>query len=115
MYGKGILKGLGVTIKRYIDTYVDDIRWLGKRYYKSEGIEHRSSKDSRGIFTIQYPEEKIPSPEEFRYIPFLVYDENENGEANHAVYKLWNLFKSLPTSMHMDHENNRSRNRSTYS
>jgi NADH-quinone oxidoreductase subunit I len=33
-----------------------------------------------GIFTIQYPEEKLPVPEEFRYIPFLVYDEGENGE-----------------------------------
>ena len=80
MYGKGILKGLGVTLKRFIDTYLDDIRWLGKRYYKSEGIAHRSSKDTRGIFTIQYPEEKLPSPEEFRVIPFLVYDEGENGE-----------------------------------
>jgi len=80
MYGKGILKGLGVTIKRFIDTYLDDIRWMGRRYYKSEGIEHRSSKDTRGIFTIQYPEEKLPSPEEFRFLPFLVYDEDENGE-----------------------------------
>ena len=79
MYGKGILK-LSVTIKRFIDTYFDDIRWLGKRYYKPEGIAHRSSKDTRGIFTIQYPEEKLPSPEEFRYLPFLVYDEDENGE-----------------------------------
>ena len=80
MYGKGILKGLGVTLKRFIDTYLDDIRWMGKRYYKSEGIEHRSSKDTRGIFTIQYPEEKLPSPEEFRFLPFLVYDESEDGE-----------------------------------
>lgn len=80
MYGKGILKGLGVTLKRYVDTYIDDIRWMGKRYYKSEGIAHRSSKDARGIFTIQYPEEKLPVPEEFRFIPFLVYDEGENGE-----------------------------------
>jgi NADH-quinone oxidoreductase subunit I len=80
MYGKGILKGLGVTIKHYVDTYIDDIRWIGKRYYKSEGIAHRSSKDARGIFTVQYPEEKLPVPEEFRYIPFLVYDVLENGE-----------------------------------
>ncbi len=80
MYGKGILKGLGVTLKRFADTYLDDIKWLGKRYYTAEGIAHRSSKDARGIFTIQYPEEKLPLPEEFRFIPFLVYDEGENGE-----------------------------------
>ena len=75
MYGKGILKGLGVTLKRFINTYVDDIVWWGRRYYKPEGIAHRSSKDTRGIFTIQYPEEKLPTPEEFRYVPFLVYDD----------------------------------------
>ena len=33
MYGTGILKGLGVTLKRFVGTYVDDIRWLGKRYF----------------------------------------------------------------------------------
>lgn len=81
--GFGILKGLGVTLRRFIETYLDDIRWWGKRYYTKEGIAHRMSKDARGIFTIQYPEEKLPVPEEFRFIPFLVYEEGPNGEKNH--------------------------------
>jgi len=79
MYGKGILKGLSVTWKRYWNTYIEDIAWFfrrltgGKsRYYTPEGVARRSSKDTRGIFTIQYPEEKLPTPEEFRYVPFLV-------------------------------------------
>ena len=80
MYGKGIIKGLGVTLKRFVDTYLDDITWLGHRYFKPEGIAHRSSKDTRGIFTVQYPEEKLPVPEEFRYVPFLVYDNKPDGE-----------------------------------
>jgi NADH-quinone oxidoreductase subunit I len=87
MYGKGILKGLGVTLRRFWDTYWDDAVWLvksitkdQKRYKSLEGIAHRSGKNARGIFTIQYPEEKLPSPEEFRFIPFLVYDESQNGE-----------------------------------
>lgn len=80
MYGLGIIKGLGVTLKRFVETYTDDIKWLGKRYYTPEGLAHRSSKDAKGIFTVQYPEEKLPVPEEFRYIPFLVYDEGEDGE-----------------------------------
>ena len=46
------------------------------------GIAHRSGKGARGIFTVQYPEEKIPVPEEFRFIPFLVYNEGPNGEKN---------------------------------
>jgi NADH-quinone oxidoreductase subunit I len=81
MYGKGILKGLGVSAKRFFETYLDDLRWLGrKRYSSAEGIAHRASKDGRGIFTVQYPEEKIPVPEEFRFIPFLVYDVGPDNE-----------------------------------
>ncbi len=80
MYGKGILKGLGVTLKRFLETYLDDLRWLGRRYGTAEGIAHRASKEGRGIFTVQYPEEKIPVPEEFRFLPFLIHEEREDGE-----------------------------------
>ncbi len=83
MFGKGILKGLSITFKHFVDTYVDDIRWWGRKYYKDEGIAYRQSKDTRGIFTVQYPEEKIPVPEEFRFIPFLIYDLGEDGEKIH--------------------------------
>jgi NADH-quinone oxidoreductase subunit I len=83
MYGKGLLKGLGVTFRHFINTYLEDIRWLARgkrRYYTEEGIENRKSADATGIFTIQYPEEKLPVPEEFRFIPFLIYEVNEEGE-----------------------------------
>jgi NADH-quinone oxidoreductase subunit I len=80
MDGMGIIKGMGVTLRRFVTTYVEDIKWLGRRYYTEEGIARRTSSDARGIFTIQYPEEKLPIPEEFRFIPFLVYDVDENGE-----------------------------------
>ena len=80
MLGKGILKGLSVTLKHFIDAYVDDIAWWGRRYRTPEGIAHRSSKDAKGVFTVQYPEEKLPLPEEFRYVPFLVYDEQDDGK-----------------------------------
>ena len=80
MDGMGIIKGMGVTLRRFVTTYVEDIKWLGRRYYTEEGIARRMSSDTRGIFTIQYPEEKLPVPEEFRFIPFLVYDVDENGE-----------------------------------
>ena len=80
MDGLGIIKGMGVTLKRFVDTFLDDITWWGKRYYTNEGIAHRRSTNTRGIFTVQYPEEKLPVPEEFRFIPFLLYEEQENGE-----------------------------------
>lgn len=80
MDGNGILKGLGVTLRRFVDTYLEDLRWWGKRYYTQVGIAHRQSNKTRGIFTVQYPEEKLPVPEEFRYIPFLLYEEGTNGD-----------------------------------
>ncbi|HKJ39792.1 MAG TPA: 4Fe-4S binding protein, partial [Anaerolineales bacterium] len=45
-----------------------------------EGIKHRASKHTKGIFTVQYPEEQLIQPEEFRYVPFLVYDEGEEDK-----------------------------------
>jgi len=78
--GLGLLKGLWVTFRRMVDTYLVDLRWRGKRYRSAAGLQDRLSYGTRGIFTIQYPEEKLPSPENFRFIPFLVYDQLEDGE-----------------------------------
>lgn len=79
MYGIGLLKGLSVTLNRFVESYTEDIRWLVKRYAK---VDFRSSKDAKGTFTIEYPEQQLNIPEEFRFTPFLVYDEGENGEKN---------------------------------
>ncbi len=80
MYGNGLVKGLFVTLKHFLMTYVEDIRWLGRRYYNDEAMAVRQSSKARGVFTVQYPEEKLPVPEEFRFIPFLIYEEGEDGE-----------------------------------
>jgi len=88
MYGMGIVKGLGVTLKHFLATYVDDLRWFferisgrsGGRYYNAEAMNVRQGPKARGIFTVQYPEEKLPLPEEFRFLPFLIYDVDENGK-----------------------------------
>jgi NADH-quinone oxidoreductase subunit I len=86
-YGRGILKGLGVTFVRFWNTYWDDLVWFyrrirggEKRYYSAAGVAHRSSAGTRGVFTVQYPEEQLLLPEEARYLPFLVYNEGEGGE-----------------------------------
>ncbi len=65
MYGLGIIKGMGVTLKHFIETYVDDFRWGVKRYTTDQGFEARQGTETRGIFTVQYPEEKIAVPERF--------------------------------------------------
>jgi NADH-quinone oxidoreductase subunit I len=80
MYGLGILRGLGVTLKHFIQTYLDDVRWLGKRYVTDEAFEVRQSARGRGVFTVQYPEEKLAVPERFRYIPFLVVNNYDDPD-----------------------------------
>jgi NADH-quinone oxidoreductase subunit I len=82
MNGVGIVKGLWVTFRHFAETYIEDWKGGSKRYNTTEGIDRRRRSDTKGIFTIQYPEEKMPVPEEFRYLPFLVYDEGLNGEKN---------------------------------
>ncbi len=81
MYGIGIVKALGVTFKHFVETYVDDFRWVfaGGRYRNERALKVRNSPGERGIFTVQYPEEKIEPPERFRFIPFLLYDD-QTGE-----------------------------------
>jgi NADH-quinone oxidoreductase subunit I len=79
MIGLGILKGLGVTLKHFLATYWEDIKVAGNRYYTFEGVAKRVSNKGKGIFTIQYPEEKLPIPEEFRFLPFLIYDLDQEG------------------------------------
>lgn len=79
MKGQGILKGLGVTLKHLIDTYLEDIKAGKDRYYTEEGVRQRMTSDTKGIFTVNYPEERLPLAEAFRFVPFLVYDE-EDGE-----------------------------------
>jgi NADH-quinone oxidoreductase subunit I len=82
MVGKELVKGLGVTFKHFVDTYLDDLKWIGKPRYSQERVLDRSSLAANGAFTIQYPDERIEVPEEFRFVPFLVYDEGPNGEKN---------------------------------
>lgn len=84
MFGSGLLKGLGVTLKHVAETYTDDRAKVPSRYQDSIELDYgRRIVDQpiteEGLFTIQYPEEKRLLPERFRYIPMLLWD-TEKGE-----------------------------------
>ncbi len=72
MDGMGILKGLGVTLKRFVDTYLEDVRWLGKRYYTKEGIDRRMSSELSGYFYDPIPRRKAACPRRISLYSFLV-------------------------------------------
>lgn len=82
MYGIGLIKGMAVTLKHFVATYLDDIHWLvrGGRYYNDEAFSARQSLSGRGVVTVFYPEEKLKMPERFRFVPFLVSDEPKPGQ-----------------------------------
>src|SRR5207248_6080869 len=55
MIGIGILKGMAVTLRNFAGSYFEKDR----------------------LITVQYPEERIPLPENYRNFPFLIYDGND--------------------------------------
>lgn len=52
--GKGLLQGLAVTAKNFVGSYFDDEK----------------------LVTVQYPEERVQTPENSRTFPFLVFDDS---------------------------------------
>jgi NADH-quinone oxidoreductase subunit I len=82
MYGQGIAKGLWITFKHFVNSYVDDIRYAGRKYLRQDNFQLRQSPQAQGAFTVQYPDEKIAVPERFRFVPFLViYDKDDPEHA----------------------------------
>lgn len=76
MFGLGVLKGLGITLKHFIDSYVDDFKYLYAPGRTRTGVAmaQRQGPEARGLFTVEYPEVKLQTPENFRFLPFLVTD-----------------------------------------
>jgi NADH-quinone oxidoreductase subunit I len=79
MYGSGILKGLGVTFRHFITTFVEDIQWLGKKF-DADKFQQKQSLANRGMVTVEYPEVKLAVPERFRFVPFLVKYNDDDPE-----------------------------------
>jgi NADH-quinone oxidoreductase subunit I len=75
MFGLGLLKGLSVTMRHFITSYLYDRKPWEPRY-SEEWLDKHQDVDGKGIFTIQYPEQKRKITENFRFIPMLVYEES---------------------------------------
>ena len=54
-FGYGVIRGMLVTLKSFFTSYF-------------------RPPDNGGIFTVQYPEARLPEKERFRNFPFLIYD-----------------------------------------
>jgi NADH-quinone oxidoreductase subunit I len=69
-----MLKGLSVTMRHFVESFLYDRKPWEKRY-NEEWLEKHQAIDGKGLFTIQYPEQKRQITEHFRYLPMLVYEE----------------------------------------
>jgi NADH-quinone oxidoreductase subunit I len=76
MFGSGLFKGMSITLKHFFDSYKADRARGGRRYFKPDDV-HAGPVD--GFITIQYPEEKLKAPENFRFFPVLIRD-SQTGE-----------------------------------
>lgn len=84
MFGQGIAKGLWVTLKHFVATYANDVK-RGGRAYMGDTLgdtvfERRQGVRSKGLFTVEYPDEKIAVPERFRFTPFLVVENHDHPD-----------------------------------
>lgn len=77
MLGYGILKGMSVTLRRFLETYLGDLRKFPWRY-ASRPVYNRMGITQRGAFTIQYPEEKMPMFPRYRG-PLMLLTDPETG------------------------------------
>ena len=93
--GKGIVIGHLVTMRRFLLTFWRDVRvgkglhrrggghqpldfWFGKQERGHEPVVLQDSKQF-GLFTVEYPDERLPVYERFRVLPVLIYDDDDGN------------------------------------
>lgn len=79
LFPTGTVKGMLLVLKRLFRSYPDDIQEnikAGSLFRKPspQVASERASVAQKGLITVEYPEVKLKPPENFRFIPFLVYE-----------------------------------------
>ena len=79
MTGLGVARGLWVTFRHFVMTYVADLKRFPRRY-RPDAPAVRQSAGDRGAFTVQYPEERLAVHERFRSFPVLIAEATTGEE-----------------------------------
>ncbi|GAC1474464.1 MAG: hypothetical protein NVSMB9_24880 [Isosphaeraceae bacterium] len=95
-FGQGIVIGHIVTLRRFLLTFWRDIRkgtalnrrgggyqffdlWRWNRNTRGNEPVIRQDWKTDGLFTVEYPDERLPVYERFRVLPVLVYDDDDGN------------------------------------
>ena len=91
--GKGLIIGHWVTLRRFLRTFFVGHGKTAKRrgggtqifdFFKGpKSVAERpvvsQNAATEGLFTVEYPDERLPSYERFRVLPMLIYDEEDGN------------------------------------
>ena len=56
MYGTGLAKGLMLTLRHFVDSFVDDLRYGLRKYsHATDNFGLRQGTAAKGVITVQYP------------------------------------------------------------
>ncbi len=77
IYGLELLRGLSITMTRFIVSYTAGFKRTFSNRLRGQ---FRQDPLGKGIFTVQYPEEKLKAPERFRVLPVLIFDGREGDK-----------------------------------
>jgi NADH-quinone oxidoreductase subunit I len=93
-FGKGIVRGHWITLRRFVRTFfvghgatwsrhgggdrLVDL-WPRRRKPGDPPTTVRQDAGTEGLFTVEYPDERLPVYERFRVLPVLVYDSDDGN------------------------------------
>ncbi len=92
-FGRGMIVGHFVTLRRFIRTFSVGHGAVLRRHGGGDQIvdlwwkrpEHKAvpvvdqGPTTEGLFTVEYPDERLPSRERFRVLPVLIYDDEDGA------------------------------------
>lgn len=92
--GRGVIRGHLITLRRFLLTFWRDIQ-AGKALQRRGGghlivdlfrkpergaeITVKQDFTTDGLFTVEYPDERLPVYERFRVLPVLIYDDEDGN------------------------------------
>jgi NADH-quinone oxidoreductase subunit I len=82
-YGLGVLRGMGITLRHFLDSYIigmNEQPSAAGDIPQTANLKGGMPTETGGIFTAEYPDKKLPVPERFRALPFLVFEEEPDSE-----------------------------------